>query len=235
MPKVSDTISISFFPVLRNLLEIEAWMTTEKNTPAQLQGNWPSIKRAFDAGLLATALLEDKTIGFFALKKKDRSVTIDVAEIHPDFRGKGIGRKLLNAVAAHLSTEKIYSLDLFCTPSSSEVIWKRLEFVAIPQSENNGLYLVITRCLKPATKIMSDGETLEIWDPESRSGLPYITYNLQFENDSRRLIAPIVLYAEYDWRAKWKVGGKVVKECKLKDLDPVMCDCLILERLPELP
>ncbi|WP_296149280.1 GNAT family N-acetyltransferase [uncultured Flavobacterium sp.] len=226
-------------PTIQNLSEIKAWMIMEKGTFF----NWSSIESAFKDNCLVIATIENEAVGFFALTKKYPVVTIDLAEIHPLFRKNNIATRTLSAVIDDLKRQKFYTLDLMCAPASSENIWRKMGFTDMPKqidpSENKMLCLTFGLHLQP-TIILSEHETLEIWDDEphiTKDNPPKWIYNLSFKKGTRELEEPVLLYANYDWRVRWIVGNKTIKDCKLKYLyrDMKFGNCLFIDKLPVPP
>lgn len=235
--KNSAELTISFMPASQNLLEIEAWMIMEKGQVF----NWSSIEKAFKDNCLVIATIKNETVGFFALAKRYPAVTIDLAEVHPRFRENKIAARILAAVIEDLKKQGFYALDLMCAPASSESIWRKMGFTDMPKqtdpAESKKLCLAFGKHLQPTT-ILSKHETLEIWNDEPHMTKEKTTiwlYNLSFKKGTRELEEPILLYADYDWRARWKMGEKVIKDCMLKRLYGNMAfgNCLFIDKLPE--
>lgn len=202
--------------------------------------NWSSIEAAFNSNSLAVATIEHKTVGFYALSKRYPSGTIDLAEVHPEFRNRKIAARILEVVIEELQKQDFRALDLMCAPPSSEIIWRKMGFTDMPRQQDINqtklLCYIFGEHLQSTTHRFAH-ETLEIWDDEpyrTKDGLPKWIYNLAFENGTRELQKPIVLYADYDWRVRWTVGNNVIRDCKLKYLlkDMVFGNCLFIDKLP---
>jgi GNAT superfamily N-acetyltransferase len=235
-------IIVSFNPDKQNLDEIIGWMENEKNSPKESQGNWLAINSAFSENRLITASIENKTIGFFALLQNGSTATISVAEIHPEYRNKGVAKFFLNQIIDFLLKHNYYALDLMCAPASSETIWKKLGFANIPESTENKknkniiLYRIITPILETTNKI-NEGETIEIWNNEPYSTVddkPTWSWELKFREGTRILIAPIIQYVNYKWRIRWKIRDRVIKDCMLQHFDENIIDYVIIKNLSEI-
>ncbi|MGD1060348.1 MAG: GNAT family N-acetyltransferase [Methanomassiliicoccales archaeon] len=68
-----------------------------------------------------------------------RAVVYDVV-VHPDFRGKGLGRMVLDAVVSHPEIAEIEYLCLFCRPDVVE-LYRKMGFT----DELGGLQLMIRK------------------------------------------------------------------------------------------
>lgn len=240
--KIKTDIIVSFNPDKQNLDEIIDWMENEKNSPKESQGNWLAINSAFSENRLITASIENKTIGFFALLQNGSTATINIAEIHPEYRNMGVAKSFLNQIIAFLLKHNYYALDLMCAPASSEDIWKKLGFINIPQSPKNKkskniiLYRIITPILETTNKI-DEGETIEIWNNEPYNTVddkPTWSWELKFREGTRILIAPIIQYTNYKWRIRWKIRDTVIKDCMLQHFDKNIIDYVIIKNLPEI-
>lgn len=138
MPLIDSAPTISFFPSAENLAEIAKWIQEEKGLPLDQISNWKAIESSFKRQELVVALIENISVGFFALLKGGDSVLLMVAEVRPEYRKCGIARKLLKAVVSSLQDEPVDRIELMCEPASSEIIWRKMGFDGMPASEPYG-------------------------------------------------------------------------------------------------
>lgn len=135
MPLTDSTLTLSFFPTTQHLAGIANWIQEQSAAPLNEISNWKAIESSFKRRELVIALINDNPVGFFALLKGGDSVLIMVAEVRREYRRRGIGRKILNAMIESVKDEHVLQLELMCEPRSSEIIWKKMGFDVMPTSE----------------------------------------------------------------------------------------------------
>jgi predicted N-acetyltransferase YhbS len=88
------------------------------------------IRSAQSEGTMLCAVMDGQAVGFLTFSRKDLSPTaaIDLLEVHPDHRRKGIGKRLANFGIALLSSEGREAVTVMCAPRSSEAFWRALDF-----------------------------------------------------------------------------------------------------------
>lgn len=225
--KKIDT-EVSFTPSSKILKEINKWLIEEdKKTGDGFYCNWEVIKSAFEKNKLASISLEGKVVGFIIWRNYDCVATIDIAEIKPSHRSKGLGQILTNRLFSKFLSEDIFVVNLQCSPASSEPVWKKLGFQDIRQesdednvdySENKQLYKILIPHLEQTSDLV-DGEYIELWDNEphkTSDGTPTWKWELVFEEGTRKLKFPLIHPAHYDWRIRWRLGEKIIKNDKVK-------------------
>lgn len=224
-----ENIQISFNPQKANLDEIENWMFEETKLETFQNGNWPAVEFAFDKKRLVIAIIGEKTVGFYALSRIDLTASIYLAQVHPDFRNKGIGKFILEEIIRQLENTNTYAIDLYCSPESSQIVWKRLGFDYFPEnSEKNRfekptMYKIIKPFLKPClNKIGNENEVIEIWNDKEHKAYnkePTWIWELEFVNDTRKLRKPIVHFGDCEWRIRWRKGEIIFKDCVYKNFN----------------
>lgn len=239
-------IETTFNPTQNNLDDIKNWMEEEKNLPISENGNWPSVISAFENNRLIIATDEKKTVGFYALRYSQSTFIIEVAEVKPNYRRKGVGRLLLEKIIERHQNEEIFALQLHCSPKSSHLIWKELGFEYFPDSPTDTsagkikMYKIIKphlTCLNGNLKPTS--EVIEIWDNEpeyTNNKNPNWVWKLEYLENSNILKKPIVHFGNYKWRVRWRKGSEVYKDCSYERFDlknEVFC-CMIIKETPKL-
>jgi GNAT superfamily N-acetyltransferase len=214
-------IKISFKPKQKNLDDISIWLLSKTN--------WICAIRAYENKSLVIALYKGETVGFYALSKLDLTISIDVAEVNPIYRRKGIGKLILEEIIKRLKNKESYALQLFCEPESSQKIWKKLGFKYFPENLNCDrfdkptMYKIIKPYLKfnnVNTKLGS--EIIEIWNDEpikTRNENPIWVWNLKYTKNTQILKKPIIHFGDNEWRIRWKKGNEIIKDCKYKHFD----------------
>lgn len=237
-----ENIKITFKPKQKHLAEIAEWMIEEKKTPITNNGNWSSIIYAFENKSLVIATHNNIAVGFYTLSKCDLSVSIGVAEVNPHYRKKGIGKLILEEIIKNYANKEVYALYLFCAPTSSHKIWRKLGFKYFPNNSKNDrfqkngnmfdkdygkdkieMYKIIKPYLKPR-KINSNSknEIVEIWnnDPHyCENENPTWTWSLKYNKKTKMLEKPIVHFGFYKWRIRWRKGNEIYKDCKYENFD----------------
>jgi GNAT superfamily N-acetyltransferase len=230
----TGSYQVTFSPTDNQVSEIEKWLIAERQkTGDGFYCNWNIIKSSFDNGELATISLNSKAIGFATWRlTTDKTARIEIAEVKPTHRKKGIGKILMTQLLNFLTDKGVCVVDLQCSPDTSEPVWKRLGFVEFPDSpenynfnsgDNKKLYKILTEHLKTSSVQRSD-ETIELWNNE-----PYTTndktpptylWNVEFIDETRKLSQPIIHPAHYEWRLLWRVNGNTIKDDKIKRFKP---------------
>lgn len=238
-------LKISFNPKQKHLDEIAKWMVDEKELPISSNGNFSSIRDAFENKNLVVATSEGKTVGFYALWKCGLTISISVAETKPNYRKKGVGRFMLEEIIKKYEKKEIYAFYLRCSPESSQKIWKKLGFQYCPDNSKKNrseiwMYKIIKPYLKPNrlnTKI--GNETIEIWNDKSgnkNDESPTWIWNLKYIKNTRTLIKPIVHFGHVRWRIRWRKENETLKDCEYQyfNIKNELAACMIIKELPEL-
>jgi predicted GNAT family acetyltransferase len=220
-----NNIKISFRPKQKHLDEIAEWIIDEIRIPIKNSGNWQSIISAYEDKTLIIATYKTKTVGFYTYSIFNSTISIGVAEVKLEFRGKGIGRILLEEIIKKHEKD-INALYLFCSPESSQKIWKKLGFKYFPNNSTNDrttkieMYKIIKPFLKSRiNNLKTDNEIIEIWNDEphkTNDENPTWVWNLKFIKKTRILKNPIIHFGHYEWRIRWRKGNVVFKDCKYK-------------------
>jgi GNAT superfamily N-acetyltransferase len=230
-----EKIKISFNPKQRHIDEIAEWMVEEKKMLITNNGNWSSITYAFQNKNLVIATYKSETVGFYTLSNPDLTISIDVAEIKPKYRRKGIGKLMLEEIIKKFKNKETYGLYLFCAPESSHKIWKKLGFKYFPDNSKNDrfeknygrkkieMYKIIKPYLKPQ-KLNNEieNEVIEIWNDETckiENENPTWVWNLKYIKNTKILKKPIVHFGHYKWRIRWRKGNEIYKDCEYQYFD----------------
>ena len=136
-------------------------------------------------------------------------------------------------------------VDLQCEPSESEVAWKKLGFIEIPEEldrrfHNKHLYKIIVPSLE-TNQGDSQAEVIELWYEEDYmafKGNPDMRWNLLFKTGTRELITPIICPCIGDWGIKWVKDNNVLFKSRAKyfhkDGSNVINNFLIIMSLPAI-
>lgn len=227
---MTDIYQVTFSPTDKQVSEIEKWLIAERQKTGEgFYCNWNIIKSSFDNSELATISLNNKTIGFVTWRlTTNKTARIEIAEIKPTHRKKGIGKILTTRLLNFLTKKGVCVIDLQCLTDTSEHVWKRLGFVEFPDppcnynfnsGDNKKLYKILTEYLETSSVLQTE-ETIELWNNEpyttNDNTPPTYLWNLEFIDGKRKLLKPIIHPAHYEWRLRWRVNGKTIKDEKIK-------------------
>ena len=219
-------MKVSFNPTKKQLIEIEVWLLKERfRTGEGFYCNRGIMKNSFSKNEMATISKTSKTVGFAIWNNiADFSVTIDIAEIKPRYRKKGLGEELISRLIDYLISLNIYVAYLECMPESSESFWRHLGFIDFPThhnlsyKRNKQLFKILVPHLKPTDQ--SDLiDLIEVWDSEpmkTEDLPPTWAWPVTFEQGTKKLQIPIIHPCYHDWRIRWKRDGVVVVDEKVK-------------------
>jgi predicted GNAT family acetyltransferase len=244
----TDSYQVIFSPTNKQVDEIEKWLIAEKKeTGNGFYCNWNIIESSFYKNELVTISYNNKTIGFATWRlTTDKTARIEIAEVKPTHRKKGFGKKLTNQLLNFLKDKGACVVDLQCAPETSEPIWKRLGFVEFPDPSKNynfnydgdkKLYMILSEHL-PTSSVQRADETIELWNDEpyttDENTPPTYLWNIDFIDGTRKLSKPIIHPAHYDWRLRWKINGKTIKDDKVKRFKTEIYfgDFIIIDELP---
>ena len=239
--------AFSFAPPKDQLDEIERWLIEEDNLTGEgFYCNWEIIASSFDKKNIATISEDNNPIGFITWRTNSSFTSIiEIAEIKPNYRKKGLGKQLVSKLIEKLVSEDICVISLQCAPSSSEPIWRQLGFIDFPKNKdiwnrsNVELYKIVVPQLESQNSNNSD-EFVELWDDE-----PYCTnesnstwkWKLIFKEGTKELERPIIHPCHYDWRIKWSINNVKIKDDKVKyfDMGEIMFGkFLIIKNMPNI-
>lgn len=219
------SIEISFKPTQQQMDIIEGWLIDEdKDLNQGFYCNWNIIQSSFNKNGIAIISLNRLPIGFAIWNHSlDYTVTLDIVEINPKFRGQGFGNILISQLFEYFKSKKIVVVDLQCSPANSENYWRKLKFAEFPDfmrrnGGNKNLYKVLIPSNSP--QIVKDSvEQIELWNGEpfeTRNKKPTWTWKIKFIKGTRQLAEPIIFPCHYDWRIRWKKDNTIIVDDKVK-------------------
>jgi len=236
-----EKISINFSPGKISLAKIETWLKEERLATGEgFYVNWSTIKNAFAQGQMAVLEMSNEPVGFAVWRPNDKLTYLDIVEIHPSHRKKGLAGQLLAYFSDHFLTIGIMVIELQCEPPESELTWKKLGFIEFASSFNSWghkrLYKILTDSHRPDTPGNSD-ESISLWDREpiyARDKPPVWQWKLSFIEGTRKLMVPIVIACDKDWKLSWRKNNNevVTKKAKYFQEDCMSGDFLVIETIP---
>jgi len=214
--------SVTFKPNKKHQEEINEWLLDEDLKTSQgFYCNWILIEEAFLQQQVAVITENDLAIGFLYFISGDRVVTIDIAEIKPKNREKGIGRLLFNCCLERFRKEGKMIVELFCKPKSSEKIWKKLGFLNSPHNylKDNKIRMHYPLIETNSNGLSSEDEIIELWDfdPTYRTTEnPKWVWKIERKSNSNELIKPIIHPSHYDWQICWRNQDHIFELTQVK-------------------
>lgn len=220
-----QNILASFTPTQREIFEIKQWLLEEnKNTRKGFYCNWNTINQGFLEGRVATISLDAKNVGFVLWSEWECTARIEIMEVHPQHRKKGIGKRLVTDLTAFLLQQGICVVDLQCNPASSEPIWRKLGFIDFPSTEegiddeerlNKELYKVLIPHAGVTDLYNDVDDVIQLWDKEpyeTKSVPPSWVWKITFRDDNKELTLPIIHPCKSDWKIQRKCKSAIVTD-----------------------
>ena len=224
-----QALIISFAPTSSDLDELSSWLKKEADTNGQgFYCNWNLIDAAFWKRRLGIIAKGKDVVGFVVWYQDGKYARIDITEIKPRNRRKGIGRTLINALIKRLIADGVAVVELNCQPASSEAFWKTMGFIRFPSHhlfadrhlrDDPHLY----RPLEPSLPLnLTHGHEAEHLLELRPDDSPFSSQEgnwawiLEIEEETGRLLAPVIFPAFQDWKLRYQRDGKTIIEEKVK-------------------
>jgi GNAT superfamily N-acetyltransferase len=212
---------VIFSPTESDLREIEKWLIDEMNkTDEGFYCNWNIIEDSFHSHELYILKSGNKSIGFISWSDLDEYFAIDIMEIKPNYRKKGIGSYFFKKVETELKKTNKLAIKLFCEPRSSIYFWRKQEFIQFPYRDYSEHELTLYKPLIETTKMTNSPDNLnklELWDVEPHLAdrhTPRWCWNIELNEGI--LKNPILQVCNPNWNLCWTKNGKIVKQDKVK-------------------
>ena len=120
-------------PTEKHLAHIKNWLIEEWNkTNSGFYCHWNIIEDKFAKNNISVITENDFAIGFVVYRIYEFQAVIDITEIKPTEREKGIARKLISETLDYFKQKGVLVCELFCSPENSEPFWKRIGFENFP-------------------------------------------------------------------------------------------------------
>ena len=230
----------------QQILQIKEWLSKEENkSNTGFYCNWNTILRAIENNEVYYVSVNNQIAGFLVWNTYDLNLRINIAEVKPGMRRKGIGKLLVNSALEHFKTQGFMVADLECNPPSSESFWRTLGFVDFPMTGNINLFehgdLRLYKSLHTRSEITQadpTDEVIEVWQKEPievKDAKPDWTWVINYIDKVGTLEKPIIQPSKKDWRIRWRKGNDVYEDKKAKyfaGLDICHGDFIIIQRLP---
>jgi predicted GNAT family acetyltransferase len=217
---ISD-IKLNTLPTSNDLEKIEKWLIEESDKlNAGFYCNWNIIEKAFRNKQLITLGINNDPVGFIVWSKGEIDVDIDIMEIKPEIRFKGIGNEFFNKFSDYIKQQGFLVINIVCSPPESEKFWKKMGFIKYPDRGYTESDLIYYKPLIEVQSISFNSTTenvVELWNLEPhqiRDIHPKWVWNIEMVDN--KLILPIIQPCNYNWNLRWSKNGVIVKEDKVK-------------------
>lgn len=237
-----------FLPSESHLRDIEHWLQLEDNEDAGdgFFCNWSVIVSAYKRKQLIILLKKESPIGFVVWEPfLNKVVKLDIVEIHPLYRNKGHGKRMIFNSLDYFKQKDFLVVHLECMPEKSEPIWKALGFIEFPPLQGHPLLTQTDG--KPLFKILGENSTyvneqtserIELWANEfykvAHENSPNYTWNINLSPKSTKLKLPIIHPSSSEWRMRWIRDEQVIFDDQVKYF-PIKIDFGYFVVIKELP
>ncbi len=205
-------------PTLQHLNEIRKWLQKEDRLSNEgFFCQMDIIENSFQKNKLIVITKDDVAIGFLTFYYSDYIVNIEIAEVKPSERKKGIGKLLLQGSFNRFIEDGVFVAQLFCAPASSEKIWKRMGFNNFPNGIIREPRIYLYKILVETTELYKQenvAELIELWDSEDYGNEipPMWRWEIVRQEKSNKLVKPII----HPCSDKWSVAHKFRSETREK-------------------
>lgn len=196
---------------------IKQWLMEEyERLQAGFFCNWSTIEKSYRKNEFVVFEEEGESIGFIVWTNNDYYAEIDIMEIHPAYRNRGLGKVFYELVERYFRSKNLKAIKLFCAPEESEPFWQRMDFVPFPDRGYTEHALMYYKPIV-ANNLSTDMELrdkLELWNSEPiavQKGKP-ATWTWEIKENQ----LPIVQPCNPNWNLRLTRHGKVVREEKVK-------------------
>jgi len=204
-------------PSEKHLYNIKNWLIDEWNkTDKGFYSNWDIISEAFTNKRLSVITENDIAIGFIVYRTYDRIAVIDITEIKPNERKKGLAKKLVNETLDFFKSTGVLAVELYCSPKSSKCFWERIgfeNFSVIPYDTKINMFKPLVEILEQSDK--QESNVFKLWNCECHEVDDFEAkwfWKLQFKEDNVTLVKPIIFPAFYRWQVELIINERNFKD-----------------------
>jgi GNAT superfamily N-acetyltransferase len=110
---------------------IRAWLLEEHTRAGGgLYDNVHMLPKAQVEGRLYCVMSAEMPVGFVMVHRMTEGASISLMEVHPDHRGKGIGKQLALFAIDLLLADGAKYIEVECAPHESEPFWRGMGFMS---------------------------------------------------------------------------------------------------------
>jgi GNAT superfamily N-acetyltransferase len=203
-------------PSIETFNSIKDWLKNEYLiTKSGFYCNIETIEKAFYDKELISFEINNKSIGFVIFTDNENfCLKIDIIEIHPEYRNKGIGKLFYDEIESYFTNKNFKVIELYCSPSESELFWIKMNFIKYPESKykHELTYykpLIKSDCIIENSEIINK---IEVWDIEEyqiKDQKPKWIWDL---NKFEQILIP----CNIKWRICLTINNKLIKDSSIK-------------------
>ncbi len=202
--------------------------------------NWNLVEDSLKNKNLLITLVNNEIAGFLSYQELGEKISINIVEIFPSFRNKGLGRKFIHFALTLFKEKENKVCSIFCSPENSEGFWSKIGFQLFPTSLNSNrinMYIPLVSTLISSRNNASN-EVIELWEGEPyevKNLEPEWIWNVDLLTDSRNLSEPIIFPVDWNWQIRYSTDGKENYIGKIKRSpfkDDFAGDFLFIQQLP---
>jgi GNAT superfamily N-acetyltransferase len=215
---MDNSIKVHYVIEKSELNEIENWLKEELLTSKNgFYHNWTMITKSYSENRMAILKNKENVIGYTIWRIGDIHIEIDIFEIKPIFRKKGIGKYFINEISEYFKKKNFLALKLFCEPKESESFWKKMGFIKFPErgySESELTFFKPLIIVNKSQTNVGENNKLELWNLEPykvKDSKPKWIWNIDESN-----FIPILHPCNSNWNIRWTKNGKIIKDDKVK-------------------
>lgn len=201
------------------------WVSTEHQGIARgFYCNLSIIQKAHAEGRLSCIVAAGECIAFVSYNNWSPVVRLDIVEVHPKHRGKGVGRLLVEKFIEDRLSNGDVAAEVECVPWDSHYFWQKLGFLEIPEGVDTNHYfyerLKLYRPLHPKRDPLSPGEhRFELWDkPVWEVGNSLARWEWAVTSEHGEIHPPLIHPSNKEWKFRWCIAGTVQFEGSVKSL-----------------
>lgn len=214
----NDERFIEIEPAKQDIEEILIWLKDEKKrNGVSFYNNKNIIEQSKNSIVFKQGR---KNIGLVIWNSIDEiRIDIEIFVIHPDYRNQGFGRFFYNEILRFFRSKGFKVIKLFCSPPTSELFWKKMGLIKLPEcgrTEHELSYYMILVDTASIERI-SMTDKIELWDVEPyevEEKRPKWTWYVEIKDGA--LSYPIIQPCNCNWNLRWSRNGKVIREAKVK-------------------
>lgn len=195
-------------PNLYKLNQIKEWLEEEYNALGTgFWVNWPIIKNRFSQKKLCCVISKGIVLGFCTYHIIDSIAYIEVMEVHPKYRQKGIGRYLVKSLIHYLRKLNVLIVELESNPIDSLSFWYSLDFKDLPKETKMNEYEkkqnLLYKVLVPSLEVANPNKQIKValWNVDFHSqASTTIEASWVWGSDKEELDIPIIYPANRNWK-----------------------------------
>lgn len=233
-------LKLNFNPNQKHLTEIENWLMDEWNkTNSGFYYDWDSISTAFVENNLCVITENDYAIGFAVFRIYELISVIDLTEVKPSERKKGVAKKLIDETLVYFKQKGVLVTELYYSPKNTESFWRKMgfeNFPQMPQDTKLNMFKPLVETLQ-ATEKAKTHTTISLWDcePYQAEGMKAKwIWDLTFKTDNETLEKPIIFPVSNNWQIALAKHGQNIITNKVKKFRLNIASCssfIILEKI----